>query len=233
MFVCKRFLHNFTAVPQLLVLLLLGLPLLAVLPAMAMRPGDLRTEFVTPSATQALQWDEARRSVTLAQGQALVVQLETPINTHQNQIGDPIEASLVNDVYLYETKLFPRLTRFYGKIEYLDIPLAGRNPIIRLSFHHYQLPNGVIQPMQGVVRSQRADHLWGGELTPGTQPRIVRHGVWGIGYYNQVMMTGQRQKGSPLFFEPGDMLTVLLEAPLPLPHVTTWVKRSPHSAWPN
>ena len=211
--------------------------LLAMLPGgdsglLALTPEGLRNSFIDRSVTQPVMVYEARRTVTLVKGQPLLVQLETPLDTSVNQVGDPIEASLVQDLYLYQTKLLPRLTRFYGKIDQLDIPYAGRNPILRLTFDHYQLPNGQRLPLQAVVRSTRPDHLFGGELTPGTQPKLVRHGVWGIGYYNQVIMSGPRQRGTPLVFEPGNMLVLLLESPLSLPHITPWVEYTPHKPWP-
>jgi hypothetical protein len=202
------------------------------MPVWALSPEGLRNGFVDRSETTPTVVYEARRTVTLVKGQPLLVQLETPIDTSVNQVGDPIEASLVQDLYLYQEKLLPRLTRFYGTINQLDIPYAGRNPILRLTFDHYQLPNGQRLPLQAVVRSTRPDHLFGGELTPGTQPKLVRHGVWGIGYYNQVIMSGPRQRGTPLTFDPGSMQVLLLEQPLTLPHVTPWVQYTPHQPWP-
>jgi hypothetical protein len=212
---------------------LLTLALLSFIkPCLATGPDGQKTRYIDQSATIPLQRLAAKRQITLVKGQPLLVQLETPINTAINQPDDPIEASLVEDVYLYQEKLFPRLTRFYGKIDSLDIPYAGRNPIIRLTFDHYQLPNGKRMPMQAVARTKRPDHLFGGELTPGTQPKIVRHGVWGIGYYNQVIMSGPRQRGQALTFTPGEMLMLLLEQPLTLPHITPWVDYTPHLPWP-
>jgi len=205
---------------------------LSALTVFAMRPDGLHTQFMDNGKTRPGPQQTTRKTVTLVKGQPILAQLETPINTENNQVGDPLEASLVEDLYLYQEKLFPRLTRFYGRIDSLDVPYAGRNPIIRLTFDHYQLPNGPRLPMQAVVRTNRPDHLLGGELTPGTQPKLVRHGVWGIGYYNQVIMSGPRKRGTPLIFIPGDMLMLLLEAPLALPHVSPWAEITPHQPWP-
>jgi hypothetical protein len=227
--------YNPTQIQAPLVTLLGLLALCLCLPPLvqATRTSDADyTDFVDASQTAAHPDEWQKRPWVLPTGQAVLVQLETRIDTTTNQPGDPIEASLVEDLYLYQTKLFPRLTRFYGRIASMDIPLAGRNPILKLTFHAYQLPNGVQLPLQAVVRSTRADHTFGGELTPGTQPKLVRHGVWGIGYYNQVIMSGPRQPGVPLVFVPGEMLTLLLQAPLPLNHISPWRQRSPHQPWP-
>jgi hypothetical protein len=185
------------------------------------------------SQTSPIQRQDYRQPVILPTGQAILTQLTTPIATDKNQVNDPIEASLVQDVFIGHRKILPRLTRFYGQIALLDIPLAGRNPILKLVFTAYQLPNGPIRPMQAVVRSNRPDHLLGGELTPGTQPKLVRHGVWGIGYYNQVIMAGPRRLGTPVHLDPGYMMTLLLESPLALDHVTPWVEAWPDPAWPD
>ena len=197
------------------------------------RPDDAHTQFMDRSDTQPLQLKEAKYSITLPKGQPILVQLETPISTEKNQTNDLLEASLVQDLYMGQEKLFPRMTRFYGKIASIEIPLAGRNPILLLTFHAYQLPGAEApQPMKAVVRTRRPDHLWGGELTAGTQPKLVRHGVWGIGYYNQVIMTGPRRKGQPITLQPGEMLVLLLEEPLTLRHVVPWIETNPHQPWP-
>jgi hypothetical protein len=153
----------------------------------------------------------------LEAGSPILMMLETPVSTHQNQLGDPVEASTVHDIFLYNRIIIPRRTRFYGTIHRLEVPYAGRNPMIGFTFNTMQTPTGPDQPITAYVRTGNKARFWGGELTEGTQPRLVRHGVMGIGYYNQVFLDGPRRRGEPVVFPPGSMWMLVLEQPLALP----------------
>jgi hypothetical protein len=157
---------------------------------------------------------EAFNAYKLRPGTPLFVLLQTPVDTNVNQVGDPIEGSIPQDLYLSNQLIISKNARVKGLISRLDKPIQGRNAIMALRFTEITLANGDKIPIQAYVKTERPDHTWGGELTPGTKPYAVMHRVEGIGEYNKIVMGGPRAMGAQISFPPGERLTIILESPL-------------------
>jgi len=186
---------------------LLTLGLLVTPTAMAYKsPPPVKEEAPSEGMTQ---W-------TLPAGTPFFVLLQSPIHTQVNQVGDPIEGALAQNVYLYDKLMLSKNTRFKGVISRLEPPLEGRNVILQVRFTDIILENRQALPISGYVMTSLPDHTWGGELTPGTKPKKITHRVWGIGEYNQIVMQGPRQMGHHIEILPGERWTVILEKPLVL-----------------
>ena len=173
--------------------------------------------FAISSATPPVRLEEPGEgfiSVGFRPGTPLFVLLQTPVNTASNNAGDPLDAVVFQDMYLNNQLVLPRNTRVKGVISVLEKPIQGRNAILAFKFVELELPNGEILPFSAKVKTERPDYTWGGELTSGTKPLVVRHNISGIGSYNKVVFGGPRSVGTHIRFAPGERLTLILETPM-------------------
>lgn len=156
-------------------------------------------------------------AVILPSGSALHVVLQTPISTALNHPGDPVEAAVSQALFMGSTEVLSRHARLLGRITALEQPVQGKNALLGIRFERLTLEDGQQIPLSAHVRTDRPEHVWGGELTPGTKPRAIPYHVWGIGAYNRIVLEGPRQMGAHCQFLPGERMTVILEAPVFLP----------------
>jgi hypothetical protein len=147
-------------------------------------------------------------------GMPLQVVLETPVTTATQTVGQPIEASLLQPIYVGGQVVFGIQTKITGVIDQIEPPLSGRNAVLRLYFNRITLDDGSQLPLAAHVKTANPDHTWGGELTLGTIPEKVTMRVTGIGEYNKTVMRGPRLMGKPIELPPGERLTLILDQPL-------------------
>ena len=168
-----------------------------------------------PVSVEEVGSEAARfRRYALPVGTPFHVLLQTRVHTAFTQPSEPVEARMLQDLYLYERVMLTRNARFVGNITQLEPPMEGKNAVLAIRFHTVLLENGERLPINAYIKTERPDHTWGGELTPGTVPKTVTHRVYGIGDYNKTIFTGPRAMGSHIEFLPGERWTLILEEPL-------------------
>lgn len=175
--------------------------------------GDTSQIPISPPV-QRSEPDKRFINYTLPAGTAFHVLLQTPLSTEINQLDDPVEVISNQHIYLYEELMFPKNTRFLGKIIQLEPPIQGREAILAIAFQEIILDNGEKLPIQAHVRTDRKDHTWGGKLTSGTKPYLSTQRVAGIGEYNKVVFGGPRAMGTHITIPPGEHWTIILDQPL-------------------
>lgn len=190
---------------------LLGLGLLSVQPLA--RAGDTSLIPISPPV-QRSEPDPRFINYTLPAGTAFHVLLQSPLSTEINQLDDPVEVISNQHLYLYEELMFPKNTRFIGKVSQLEPPIQGKDGILAVTFQEIILHNGEKLPIQAHVRTDRKDHTWGGRLTQGTKPYLSTQRVAGIGEYNKVVFGGPRAMGAHITIPPGEHWTIILDQPL-------------------
>lgn len=153
-------------------------------------------------------------SYTFPPGTAFQVLLQTPLDTSINELQDPVEAIMDHNLYMKEELALPKNTRFMGTITRLDKPIEGMDAIFCIMFNEIELQNGEKLPITAHVRTERPDHLWGGQSTPGTKPMLSTQHIWGIGEYNRIVFGGPRAMGKDIKFPPGEHWTLILDQPL-------------------
>jgi len=151
---------------------------------------------------------------TFPPGTAFQVLLQTPLDTKVNQEQDPVEAIMNQNLYLLAELVVPKNTRFTGSVTRLEKPIAGRDGIMYVRFDQILLSNGERLPIKAHVRTERPDHLWGGQVTQGTKPVLSTQRVWWLGEYNRITFAGPRAMGKDISFPPGEHWTLILEDPL-------------------
>lgn len=155
---------------------------------------------------------------TLQAGTALQVIIQSKLDTAVNQPGDPVEAVMSHNLYLGSELLLAKETRFLGVVSRLEPPLEGRHAILAVKFTDILLENGEKLPIAAHVRTEHPEHIWGGQMTPGTKPTLATQRVWGIGEYNRIVFRGPRAMGSQIQIMPGDRWMVILDQPMTLVH---------------
>lgn len=153
---------------------------------------------------------------TLPAGTALQILLQTPVDTAVNQSGDPVEGLIAHNLYLGGRLILPKNVRFSGLISRLEPPFQGRDAVLAIRFTEIVLADGQKLPLAAHVRTESPEHLWGGNVTPGTKPMRSIQRVLGIGEYNRIVYGGPRAMGSHIRFDSGEHWTIILEQPLTL-----------------
>ena len=176
----------------------------------------LAMAYDSPPPVSTQQASPEFSSFTIPSGSALHVVLQSPVDTGVNQAGDPIEAAVAQNVYLGNRLLISKDDRLRGRIIELLTPIQGRNAILEIRFTDLILSNGEVLPINAYVRTERADHKWGGEVTPGTKIKTTTHKVWYLGQYKQATLVGPRRMGANIQFAPGEYWTIVLEQPITL-----------------
>ncbi|MGE0201849.1 MAG: hypothetical protein AB7P76_12905 [Candidatus Melainabacteria bacterium] len=147
-------------------------------------------------------------------GSSMYVLLQNPIDTAVNQPGDPIQAVLMQSLYMGDREVLSRETVLHGVITAVVPPMQGRNASVSLMFQEMELAGGERLPIEAHIKSETGHSMWGGEMTPGTKWRTVRHDVWAIGAYKQTLLGGPRQMGMHKTIRPGELWNVVLDQPL-------------------
>jgi hypothetical protein len=196
----------------------LGFALLALLSGFILLAGPIWAYKGPPHSPPVTRTEPDPRftQYVLPVGSAFQVLLQTPVNTATNQIQDPVEVIMDTNLYLGEELILTKNTRFKGYINQLEPPIQGRNAILHILFTEIYTDIGEILPINAHVRTERKDHKWGGELTPGTTPMISTQQVYEIGEYNRVVYGGPRAMGQQIMLSPGDHWTLILDQPLTL-----------------
>lgn len=155
--------------------------------------------------------------ITLQPGTYLLAVAESYIRTDMNVIGDPVEARLVNNVYVANRLVLGEATRLYGHIDRMEQPLEGKDAVLAVEIDKIELPSGELIPVKAYLETDNEDHSWGGGLREGTVPTKVQHRVMGIGRYNKTVMMGPRKMGRHYQIQPGEYWRVVLQTPVTIP----------------
>ena len=163
---------------------------------------------------------DARRSqYTLAKGTTFLSRLEGVLSTQYNQPNDTFSMRIIHDVWVDNQKVLPKGTRVYGHIEDIIAPIQGREAIMKIKAHAYELFEGEQKPMQGTLFTSMEDAgSIGGKVTQPMNGRLIRYEIMGIGMINRVMPEGPRAMGEHQRMSPGQLIRIRLDAPLTIIH---------------
>lgn len=102
--------------------------------------------------------------IELAKGTFIPVISAQEISTAYCDIGTKVKFLSTNDLYLYETKIIPQNTEFFGYIEKLNEPVTGTNASMVIKVAKLRLADGFEIPLRGYICANNSI-LIGGELT--------------------------------------------------------------------
>jgi hypothetical protein len=169
---------------------------------------------VSPPVGQA-NLDKRFAAYTLRANTAIQVVLQTPVSTATNQLGDPVEGTVNQNIYVGFVLLIPQGTRVFGRITRLEPAVAGGDAIMAVRFDSILLQdNKESLPITAHVRTGQDDQSWGGGATNGDRAFSSTQRVWYTGDYNRTVYGGHWKMGAAQEQAPGEFWTLVLDAPL-------------------
>ena len=142
------------------------------------------------------------------------------ISTATFDVGSKTKFISTNDLFLYETKVIPQETEFFGYIEKINEPIVGTNGSMIIKITKLKLPDGFEMPVRGYLYSSGGT-LIGGEIT---QPASYdKKPSYRQGFKSMVGYTPgpQRRMGEHKVVPAGSDLMIILASPLLITHTVT------------
>ncbi|MCA9840993.1 MAG: hypothetical protein KC475_02650 [Cyanobacteria bacterium HKST-UBA03] len=152
----------------------------------------------------------------MPRGSMLSVILLDNLTTESALEGQPVLASVAQDMYVGQSLVLSRQDRVMGQVVRVDKPIEGRNAILEIHFYQLQLANGPVLPIDAVVDTGQSYPYWGGQLTKGTELKVVPYHIYQIGSYGRAMYRGPREKGIHIKIPPGERLVLTMQQPVKL-----------------
>lgn len=146
------------------------------------------------------------------------------ISTLYNDVGTKVEFISTTDLYMRETNIVPKDTKFYGYVEKINEPIIGTNASMVIKITKMKMPDGFEIPLRGYIHTGNGN-LIGGEMTEPatyTQKLSLRQGF----YRHVVYVPGdQRKMGEQTTIASGADLIIVLISPMYVTHtLTNWQK---------
>jgi hypothetical protein len=176
--------------------------------------AHIKSDSVSPEV-KIVHLDSRFDAYILSQNMALQVVLQTPISTDVNQVGDPIEGSINHNVYVGTTLLIPHGTRLFGQVTRLEAAAEGKDGVLAVRFNSILMQDSQESiPISAHVKTEEADHTWGGYATRGTIAYSSTQRAWYTGEYNRTVYGGKWRVGEHIIQSPGEFWTVVLDTPI-------------------
>lgn len=148
------------------------------------------------------------------QGMVIRVYLLTKISSQTAYKGQLVEARIAQPIYSGEKMVLSPNDKLIGEIDESLQPRIGQNGLIGLRFTTLIRDNIFKYPIRATTITYQDHSYFGGQGTDGTQPERVLYRIKGVPDYDGFVLRGIREMGSNLVFNPGDQITLKLDAPL-------------------
>lgn len=132
------------------------------------------------------------------------------ISTLMADAEDEVMFLNLNDMYVYENKVFPANTKIYGEVEEVLEPVAGRDAAIKISIHKMITPDKKVYKVKGHIYSEENNYL-GGRQTQPIYYRKVPHYNYGLKPMLKVAPLNILEMGQHTVILPGAELFMVLE----------------------
>ncbi len=154
--------------------------------------------------------DSDEHSAAIIKGTFLKVINLDEISTLTLDIEDEVMFMNSQDMYVYETNIFPENSKIIGEVEDVLEPVEGRDGAIKINIKKIITPDKKVYKVKGHIYSENDNYLGGGE----TQPVYYRK----VPVYNQrirpvlkVAPLNVYEKGKHTIIKPGSELFLILE----------------------
>ena len=159
-------------------------------------------------------------AIEIPRGTFIPVISTQEISTANCDIGLKVNFISTNDLFLYETKVIPQETVFFGYIEKINEPIVGTNGSMIIKITKLKLPDGFELPVRGYLYSSGGT-LIGGEIT---QPASYdKKPSYRQGFKTMVGYAPgpERKMGEHKVITSGADLMIILASPLLITHTVT------------
>lgn len=124
------------------------------------------------------------RVVSIPQGTVLMIRLDQPITSYGTHIGDPISATLENDVFIADAVAIPAGSQVLGQVaQATEAKRMGLHGTVDVRFNTVKLPNGRTIPIRAhVVTTDETGILKGDTYTKDVLKGVgIAAGGTGVG----------------------------------------------------
>ncbi len=125
-------------------------------------------------------------------------------------IGDELIFINVQDMYVYETNAIPQNTIFYGEVEDVREPVAGKDGAIKVAIYKMITPDKKVYRLTGHIYSENENYL-GGKDTAPIYYQKVPHYIKGLRPMLQAAPLHIYEQGQHTIIKPGEDLFLILE----------------------
>ena len=158
--------------------------------------------------------------IELPKGSFIQVISAQEISTLYCDIGSKIEFISTADLYLQDTNILPRETKFYGYVEKINEPVIGTNASMVIKITKAMLSDGFEMPVKGHIYTPNRN-LIGGELTEPASYDKKSSYRQGFSTSTGLVPGATRKPGEHTIIASGANLLIVLEGPLFITHTVT------------
>lgn len=149
----------------------------------------------------------------MPKGAIIPVILLDNLSTEIAYVGQPFSAAVAQEVFVGENRILGKQDRVFGTVTRVEKPIEGRNAILEIAFNRIVLADGLEVPVEAGADTGQAFPYWGGQLTPGTNYRVIPYHIYDVGSYGRAMAFGPREVGIHIFLTPGERVSMVLKQP--------------------
>lgn len=145
------------------------------------------------------------------------------ISTQFSPVGLAVKFISTNDLFMYETKIIPKDTEFYGFIEKRNLPVVGTHGAMKIKLDRMMLPDGFEIPVNAYVYTNTDNVIGGGQSAP-VKLIAMPHYQCKFALQNRrttLRMTPsmERKMGEHTVIRAGAEGLLMLMEPLPVTHI--------------
>ncbi len=154
--------------------------------------------------------NETNANYKIRKGTFVKVIVPIEFSTLTSDIEDEIWFINSQDMYIYETKVIPENTKFYGEIEDLREPVQGRDGAIKIKINKMITPDKRVYKIKGHIYSDNDNYL-GGKQTSTVYYRKVPHYSQRLKPFLQAAPLNVLEMGRHTVIKPGAELFLIIE----------------------
>lgn len=144
------------------------------------------------------------------------------ISTEHCQEGYKVKFICTNDLFLYDTKIIPEETVFYGYIEQIHEPVVGTNASMKIRINKLVLQDGYELPIKGYIYTTNDNIIGGGISEPLTYRKMPQYSQRAKGKATiQIRPSMERKMGTHTTVATGANLIIILTSPAYITHTLT------------
>ncbi len=147
------------------------------------------------------------------------------ISTQFSPVGQKVKFISTNDLFLYETKILPKDTEFYGFVEKRNLPVVGTHGAMKIKLDRLVMPDGFELAINAYVYTNTNNVIGGGQSGP-VKLIAMPHYQSKFALLNRkvtLRMTPsmERRMGEHTVIRAGAEGLIMLMEPLPVTHTLT------------
>ncbi len=156
------------------------------------------------------QSDNIESYPSIKSGAFIKVMVIEEFSTLVSDIEDIVKFINTQDLYIYETKVVPEGTIFYGEIEDILEPVAGSDGALKINIYKMITPDKKVYKIKGHIYSENNNYI-GGKETANMYYHKVPHYGSKLKPMLQVAPLNVYEMGQHTVVKPGAELFIILE----------------------